>query len=161
MSGEPAIRKIIDRLYTWLDTHLGSGVKLFIDRPFDEPFRDEDLPYVNLRCDRTAYSVFDYGTMLHESALKFDIVSGDSSTKTNDELIAVIAATLNARMWAMDMVSGNIGELLQDKLPVSLGPEQDSFDGSDAGEMTFTWAVSYLTPLNDFCTINGQNGPVP
>ena len=160
MSGEPAIRKVLDRLKDWLDGNVGTGVTVFLDRSYDEPFHDEDLPYVNIRCQRTAMSVFDYGTMLHEAAIKFDIVSGASSTRNIDQLQAEIMADINARMWAMDATAGTIGELLQDKLPLSVGPEQDEFELSDAGEAVFAWSVTFLTPLADFRTINGANGSV-
>lgn len=160
MSGEPAIRKVLERLETWLTSNVGAGVNVHLDRPFDQSFRDEDLPYVNIRCDRTTFSVFNYGSMLHEAVVKFDIVSGAASSANINQSQAEIAAALTTRMWAMAPTSGTIGDLLQDKLPVSMGPEQDSFEMSDAGEATFTWALTYVTPLDDFRTILGASGLV-
>lgn len=160
MSGEPAIRKVLDRLKTWLEGNVGTGVTVFVDRPYDESFHDADLPYVNIRCDGTGFEVFNYGTMLHAASIKFDIAGKETATRNVSEEQAEIAATLNARMWAMTMTAGGIGELLQDKLPVSLGAEQDEFQMSDAGETVFAWRLTWLTPLDDFRTIIGQNGLV-
>ena len=159
MAGEPAIRKVLDRLHSWLDGQLGSGVALLLDRR--DPLHDEDLNYVILRCDHTAFSVFDYGSMKHEASIKFDIVTAETSTTTINEVQAEIAAKIVTRMWAMAPTAGTIGELLQDKLPLSMGADQNEFDLTDAGETTFSWAVTWLTPIDDFRTIIGAAGLVP
>lgn len=163
MSGEPAIRKVLVRLKAWLDGHVGTGVTVFIDRNYDEPYRDEDLPYVNIRADRVDFELVNYGGALQHSAhIKFDIAAKDSAASNIDSNQAEIAAALHARMWAMDYTPGNIGELLQDRLPLSMGPEEDRLSMSDAGESTFVWRLTWLTALTDIRTvIDGNNQPIP
>ena len=159
MSGEPAIRKVLDRLHTWLNGQLGTGVTLLLDQR--DALHDEALPYVTIRCERTTFSVHNHGNMLHEAMIKFGIVTKEAGATNIDEAQAEIAAKITTRLFSTTFVSGTLGEVLQDKLPLSMGPESDEMDLADAGEMTFAWAFSWLTPIDDFRTIIGASGLVP
>ena len=82
MSGEPAIRKVLVRTKEWLDDVSGSGVPNYIDRPFNQPFRDEDFPLVNIRCQRVDFDVFTYSAWLHTAQVMFDIITRSSTIAT-------------------------------------------------------------------------------
>lgn len=167
MSGEPAIRKVLERLKVWVDGNVGAGVTVWLDRPFDEPFRDEELPCLNLRCQRVDFQVGNYSSgMLHEAAIAFDIITRSALVQTIDQKQAEIAADLVARIGAMNAAPGGIGELLSAQnngllcTPLSMGGQADEFDMADQGVSTFLWRFVFLTPINDFRTIIGQNGTV-
>jgi hypothetical protein len=158
MSGEPAVRKVLDRLKTWLDGNLGTGVTLLLDER--DAQHAPDLPYVSIVCDRTTFRVFNYGSMLHEATIKFGIVTDEEGATNINEAQAEIAASIVARLSATTYAAGTLGELLQDKLPLSMGSEQDEFDLADAGGIFFTWSLTWLTPIDDFRTIIGAAGLV-
>lgn len=158
MSGEPAVRKVLDRLHTWLDSQLGTGVTLLLDER--DAQHDVDVPYVTIVCGGVRYSVHNHGNMLHEATIKFGIVTEEDGSTNVNEMQAEIAAKITARLFATTPTAGTLGELLQDKLPVSMGPEQDEFDLADAGGVFFTWSFTWLTPIDDFRTIIGASGLV-
>lgn len=163
MAGEPAIRKVLERLRDWLDGHLGAGVALRIDRAFDESWHDDELPAVNLRCQSVEYSAWNYtGGWLHDAAVMFDIITRSATTQTIDDKQAQIAAAIHARLndTARGAEPGTFGELVQDCLPVSMSHAQDELNLSDYGENTMTWRITFLTPLDSFTTIAGHNGLV-
>lgn len=167
MSGEPAIRKVLERLKVWLDGNVGTGVTVWLDRPFDQPFHDEELPCLNLRCQRTDFQVSNYSAgMLHEAGIACDIITRSAAVQSIDQKQSEIAADLVARIGAMTAAPGQIGELLSAQnngllcTPLSMGGQSDEYDMADQGQSTFAWRFVFLTPLNDFRTIIGQNGPV-
>lgn len=167
MSGEPAIRKVLERTKAWLDGNVGTGITVWLDRPFDQPFHDEELPCLNLRCQRVDMSVAGYSAgMMHEAMIAFDIITRSALVQTIDQKQAEIAADLVARIGTMNAVPGGIGELLSAQnngllcTPLSMGGQSDEFDMSDQGTSTFIWRFVFLTPLTDFRTIVGQNGTV-
>ncbi len=160
MAGEAAITKVKNTLLTWLTGNIGSGVTITLDRAFDQPYHDEELPTVNIRCQQTDYDVFGYSGWLHSAAIMFDVVTRSSTTLTIDKKQAEIAADIVARIAARTSTAGTIGELLQDALPVSMGSSGADMELSDQGETTLQYRMTYLTPINDFRTIAGQNGLV-
>lgn len=161
MAGEPAIRKVLERTRAWLDGQLGSGVAIHIDRPFDRPFRDDDLPCVNLRCPMVTFSHHNFtGGFLHDGEVAFDIAAPSSATSGIGADQAEIAARLTARMAARTATAGTIGEALQDCYPLSMGVPQDEFLLADHGVTVFAWRFTWLTPLADFRTIIGHLGPI-
>lgn len=161
MSGEPAVRKVLLGLNSWLDGHLGSGVGLEIDRPFNLAFHDDDFPLVNIRCPVTSYSnELTYNAWLHEGLISFDVITRSSTLSNIDADQAEIAAKMVERLGARVPTPGTIGELLTKCDPVSMGPDTDENRLVDHGESVFVWRMLWLTPINDFRTIIGANGPV-
>lgn len=165
MAGEAALTKFKWRLLDWLDGQIGAGVAVFIDRPFDQPFRDEDLDCVNIRVPQVDFMPHSYSQgMQHDLTVAFDIIVASSPTQSISESQAEIAAAIVDRLADMDGTSGSLGELLTSQntgllaTPVSLGQQQDDMGLSDHGENVFAWRFSYLTPIGDFRTIVGQSG---
>lgn len=162
MAGEPAIRKVLERLKAWLDGNVGSDVTVHIDRPFDVPFHDNELPCVNIRCQRVDFNnSFNYSHTLHDAAIMMDIITRSATLQTIDQKQSEIAADIVARLSARTAAAGTIGEVLQDCLPVAMGAAGDEFDQSDQGESTFAWRMTFLTSNTNFRTIAGHNGDVP
>jgi len=167
MAGEAALTKFKWRLLDWLEGQIGAGVAVFIDRPFDQPFRDDDLHCVNIRVPNVEFQPHSYSQgMLHDLTVAFDIIVASSVTQSLSDAQAEISAAIVDRLAAMDGSSGALGELLTAQnngllaTPVSMGQQQDEMGLSDHGEAIFAWRFAYLTPLGDFRTIIGQSGPV-
>lgn len=160
MSGEASLTKVVGRLDTWLTGNIGSGVGFHVARAFDKPFRDEDLPAVNMRAARVEISQHDYYGEMHELLALFDIhtPSKASGSIQNDQ--AEIAAAIADRIAAMTTTAGTIGELLQSAWPVRLGPDEDDLGLSDHGQSTLAYRFVWLAPAGDLRTISGNLGVV-
>jgi hypothetical protein len=161
MAGEPAIRKVLVRLKDWFDDPAGTGVANYIDRPQNQPFRDEDFPLVNISVRQVNFELFNYASWLHTAQIMFEIMTSSSGLIGIDNEQAIIASRIVARMAARTAAVGTIGEIISDAVPVAIGSARDEYDLADNGESTFAWRFQYVTPLNDFNTIAGVNGLVP
>ena len=164
MSGEAALTKIKLRAKAWLTGQILSGVAIHIDRALDQPFQEAETPCVNLRIPFTQYSIQGYSSgHMHDAAIHFDLLSASMASATIDESQAEMAADIAARMGNLDAVPGNLGELLQAGScePISSGVQNDDFNLSDIGVVTLAYRLVWITPINDFRTIAGQNGLVP
>lgn len=160
MAGEASLTKIKERMFTWLDGNIGSGVSLFLDRPFDQPFNESELNAVNIHFRNVGFVPFGHNSWQHIADLVFDIATESTTTSTIDEDQAQIAADIVARLSARTSAVGTIGELLQDAVPVSMTTESDDDRLADIGEASFAWRLTWLTPENDFKTVIGHNGNV-
>lgn len=158
MPGEPAIRKVLTALRDILDGHVGAGVTVHIDRPFDQPFRDEELPAVNIRCTSVPRSQTQYNAWLHDAQIMLDIVTRSATTQTVDEIQSEIEADIAAVLLnpPASIVPGSAFDMLTDIIPLGIGQRGDEFDMSDQGESTSAWRCPFLTPIGDFRTIAGR-----
>ncbi len=160
MSGEASVTKITSRLQTWLTAEIGSGVGVHVARPFDQPFRDEDLPAVNLRAAKVEISQQTYGTEQHTMLALFDIHAPSAASGSIQDDQAEIAAAIADRLSERTTTAGTIGELLQSAEPVRMGQEEDDLLLSDHGQMTLAYRLVWLAPVGDLRTINGNLGTV-
>ncbi len=160
MSGEASVTKVTSRLNTWLASNIGTGVDLHVARPFDQPFRDGDLPAVNIRAAKIEIEQLTYDTEKHTMLTLFDIHAPSQASGSIQDDQAEIAAAIADRMSAMAPTSGTIGELLQNAEPVRLGPEEDDLLLSDHGQMTLAYRLVWLAPVGDLRTISGNLGLV-
>lgn len=161
MANEPAITKVKAALYDWLLGNLGTDISVFVDHPFDKPFRDDDYDLVNIRCPSVAFETLTYNTWLHTAQFKFDIICVSGIGVSIEAKQQEIAASIVSRIGARVSTAGTFGEMVQDCIPQSCGPDSDESRLSDEGETTFEWSITFLTPLNDFRAIAGANGTVP
>lgn len=160
MSGESAITKIKSRTFDWLEDEIGAGVTLYIDRKAGKPFRDEDLPCVNIRCQEFRLNARDYNSDTWEVGLMFDVLAPSSVLSTIDEDQAEIMSAIIDRMAERNSTAGTIGELLEICEPLSAGAQQDELNLSDFGVATLAYRMVFRTPRDNFRTIAGHNGPV-
>ena len=162
MAGEPAIRKILTALHGLLDGNLGVDVSVHIDRPFDQPFRDEELPAVNIRCQSIERSQSQYNAWLHDARVMLDIITRSSTSQTIDEQQAEIEADIAEVLLNPpgSITAGSFFDMIADAVPLGIGQARDEMDMADAGESTSAWRLPFLTPINDFRTIAGRLGPI-
>lgn len=158
MAGEPAIRKVLMALHDLLDGNLGAGVGVVIDRPYDQPFRDSELPLVNLRCEQVTRSQSQYNAWVHEARIMADIITPSATSMTVDGKQAEIEAKIAEVLLNPpgSITPGSVFDMLADILPLGIGQGRDDFDRSDSGETTSAWRCLFITPLNDFRTICGR-----
>lgn len=165
MPGEAAITKFKTRLAAWLDGHIGAGIGLHLERPYDEPFHEGEMDCVNIRvpqCDAALVAAMN--AWEHTARVEFDLICKSAASGTISEAQAEIAAAIVDRLALLDATTGGLGEMLQAQAngllaaPLSLGPQQDEMMMSDNGEAVFAWSFVWLTPINDFRTVAGQNG---
>lgn len=161
MAGEAAVNKVMTGLQEWMGGEIGAGVRIDVNRPFDVPYQDNELPAVNIRVEQIDFDIFNYSGWLHTAAIMFDTVTRSSTLSTIDAEQAEIQASIVARLAARVATAGTIGELLQTCDPVSAGPPSPEDERADVGESTLAYRMTWLTPQNDFRTIAGHNGLVP
>lgn len=163
MAGEPAIRKVLTGLEQILAGNLGAGVTVHIDRPFDQPYRDEELPAVNIRCQQVNRSQTQYNAWLHDAHIMFDIVTRSATTQTVDASQAEIEASLADVLLnpPATIVPGSVFDMVADIIPLGIGTRGDEFDMADQGESTSAWRCPFLTPIGDFRTIAGRVSTIP
>lgn len=160
MSGESAITKIKTRTQTWLAGNVGA-LAIHVDRKADNPFREAELPCVNLRCPEFRIIERIYNADVWEAAVMFDVMARSSVLSTIDADQAEAMSAIVARMGARTSAAGTIGELLEVCEPLSAGVQQDEFNLSDVGAATLAFRYVFRTPANDFRAIAGHNGLVP
>lgn len=160
MAGEAAIRKVLTGLFDLLDGNLGAGVTVHIDRPFDQPFRDEELPAVNVRCQQVTRSITQYAAWLHDAQVAFDIITRSATTQTVDEQQAEIEADIAAILLnpPSTITPGSAWDMITEAVPLGIGQRGEEYDFSDQGEATSLWRVPFLTPVDDFRSIAGRLG---
>lgn len=160
MSGESAITKIKSRTLSWLTGEVGSGVDVHMDRKASEPFREEEMPCVNIRCQEFRIITRDYSSDTWEAAVMFDALAPSSVLSTIDADQAEIMSAIIERLAERAATVGTIGELLQICDPLTAGAQQDELNLSDFGVATLAYRMVFLTPRDNFRTIVGHNGPV-
>lgn len=158
MPGVPAIRKVLIALRDVLAGNVGDGVQVFIDRPYDQPFRDEELPAVNIRCQQVERSQSQYNAWLHDAQIMFDIVTRSATTQTVDASQAEIEATIAEVLLnpPTSIEPGSVFDMLADIIPLGIGQRGNEFDMADGGESTSAWRCPFSTPIGDFRTIAGR-----
>lgn len=158
MPGEPAIRKVLLALRDVLTGNVGVSVTVYIDRPFDQPFRDEELPAVNIRCQQVPRSLHQYNAWRHDAEIMFDIVTRSATTQTVDAAQADIEADIAAILLnpPASIEPGSVFDMLTDTIPLGIGQRGNEFDMADGGESTSAWRCPFLTPIGDFRTIAGR-----
>lgn len=160
MSGESAITKIKLRSQAWLDGNVGDGMAIHIDRKADEPFREDELPCVNLRCTEFRLIERINNADVWDAAVMFDVLAPSSMLSTIDADQAEAMSDIIARMGARTSTAGTIGELLEFCDPITAGAQQDEMALIDLGVATLAYRMVFRTPPNDFRTIAGHNGLV-
>lgn len=160
MSGESAITKIKSRCLAWLTGEIGTGIDVHMDRKAGNPFRDEDLPCVNIRCQEFRIITRDYSADTWEAAVMFDVLAPSSVLSTIDVDQAEIMSDIIARLAERTSAAGTIGELLEICEPLTAGAQQDELNLSDFGVATLAYRMVFRTPRDDFRTIAGHNGHV-
>lgn len=159
MSGESAITKIKTRTQAWLTGRIGALV-IHVDRRADDPFRDDELPCVNLRCPQFQIIERAYNADVWEAAMVFDVLAVSSMASTIDADQAEAVSAIIERMGARTPTAGTIGELIEICEPLTVAAMQDEMNLTDLGAATLAFRMVFRTPANDFRTIAGASGLV-
>lgn len=154
----PALRRVMDATLAWLTNEIGVGVSVALERAEDEPFRDDELPLVNILCEDVAFTFPAYGTCDHTAGMMFDIYTPSMGASTISADQAMIASAINSRIEARDATPGTLGYFLMAAAPNALGPDRDEYRLSDHGRIRFVWTFSFRTPATDFNSICAADG---
>lgn len=154
----PALRRVMNATLDWLTDEIGAGVAVVLERAEDEPFRDEELPLVNISCEDVSFSFPAYGTCDHTAGLLFDIYAPSTGASTISADQAMIASAINSRIEARTETAGTLGYYLMAAAPVALGPDRDEYRLSDHGRIRFVWTFAFRTPATDFNSICAADG---
>ena len=154
----PALRRVMSATLDWLTDEIGAGVAVALERAEDEPFRDEDLPLVNISCEDVSYNFPAYGTCDHTVGMVFDIYAPSTGASTISADQAMIASAINNRIEARDATPDTLGYYLMAAAPVALGPDRDEYRLSDHGRIRFVWTFAFRTPATDFNSICAADG---
>lgn len=165
VTGLAAGRKVLVRLKDVFDVaaaalpdeHPVAGTLFLIDRPFEQPFQEDELiaGAVSIRHVDTSRTSWDHTTLLHTGEFAFDIGTAEGEVNS----IGDRGATIEAWMVGILAADITIGGLTTDAVTLSLTADEQQ--GAEAGILLSAARLTWLTSRTDLFTIRGPLGLIP